>query len=188
MRKSLQLLDGERMIIDRPIHWKNYITPFLGMTLCILMLILRLGDMDAWIPGTAWLGSKLPAAARTILSVVEVGVFVIIIIYCEGLTISISRNRYYLTDKRIVAVRGVFTIHQQEMLVRKCEMVYMSQSFYEHMYNCGDILCVSAGTTMFLDDVQDAFNFKQKLLALMSAEKFPETFEEKWIPTRDSLR
>ncbi len=54
------------------------------------------------------------------------------------------------------------------MLISRCEMVYMNQNVYERMFNTGDILAVSAGANIFLDDVYNALKFKETVLEEMN--------------------
>ena len=83
-------------------------------------------------------------------------------------TVDISYIHYYLTNKRVISTSGVINRNFAEMLLSRVEMVYLNQNAYERMYSCGDILCVSAGASLFLDDVKNALRFKQMLMELLA--------------------
>ena len=40
MKKRIELLEGERILIDEPIHWKNYLSSLLTMALGVFLMSL----------------------------------------------------------------------------------------------------------------------------------------------------
>lgn len=168
MAKRIELLEGEHILVDQPIHWKNYLSALLTMALGLFLIMVRLHLKDTNLINRLYGKAVLDGTANTILVIVETALLGVLVLSAFVRTIDISYIHYYLTDKRIIATSGVIERQFQEMLLSKCEMVYLNQNAYERMYNCGDILCVSAGSSLFMDDVKDALRFKQRLMGLLA--------------------
>lgn len=168
MKKRIELLEGERIIIDEPIHWKNYLSSLLTMALGVFLILVRLDNKDASILN--WIMHRrvlTPGHMRYVVTA-EIVMLGLLIAGAFVRTVDISYIHYYVTNKRIIATSGVINRQFSEMLLNKCEMIYLNQNAYERMYSCGDILCVTAGSSLFLDDVKDAVAFKQRLMQLLS--------------------
>ncbi len=168
MKKRIELLEGERIIIDEPIHWKNYLSSLLTMALGVFLILVRLDNKDASILN--WIMHRrvlTPGQMRYVVTA-EIVMLGLLIAGAFVRTVDISYIHYYVTNKRIIATSGVINRQFSEMLLNKCEMIYLNQNAYERMYSCGDILCVTAGSSLFLDDVKDAVAFKQRLMQLLS--------------------
>ena len=169
--RRFELLPDEAVLIDEPIHWKNYIFPFFGIALAFAVLLLKVQYPDsAGLNGLA--KAYLPVKAMPIITKIEAIALLAFIAMLTVKVIRISYTRYYLTDKRIISVKGVLAVQYQEMLISRCEMVYLNQSAYERIFSSGDILCVSAGTNIFLDDVHNAVRFKQVILKLLTQTRY----------------
>lgn len=168
MKKRIELLEGERILIDEPIHWKNYLSSLLTMALGVFLILVRLDDKDASVLN--WIMHRrvlTPGQMRYVVTT-EIVMLGLLIAGAFVRTVDISYIHYYVTNKRIIATSGVINRQFSEMLLNKCEMIYLNQNAYERMYSCGDILCVTAGSSLFLDDVKDAVAFKQRLMQLLS--------------------
>lgn len=168
MSKRFELLPDEEVISDEPIHWKNYLSSLLAIALCTFLAMLRTYFHDVSILNKLIGSPMIPSNLNRLFVIMELTVLIVIIILLMLRTMDISYIHYYLTTKRIIATSGIINRQFSEMLLAKCEMVYLTQNAYERMYNCGDILCVSAGASLFLDDVKNAVAFKQRIMSLMS--------------------
>lgn len=168
MKKRIELLEGERIIIDEPIHWKNYLSSLLTMALGVFLILVRLDNKDASILNWIMHRQVLTPGQMRYVVTAEIVMLGLLIAGAFVRTVDISYIHYYVTNKRIIATSGVINRQFSEMLLNKCEMIYLNQNAYERMYSCGDILCVTAGSSLFLDDVKDAVAFKQRLMQLLS--------------------
>lgn len=169
--KRLELMDDERIILEEPIHWKNYLLPMtaLGSGTFITAVRIYLDDKSVInkITGAMTISPEMNSA----IVKMEVAIILAIMLVALIKMIQISYIKYYLTNKRIISTSGVLNIRQEEMLLSRCETVYITQSAYERIYNCGDLLCVAPGSQIYLDDVKDARGFKQAILAEISKSK-----------------
>lgn len=168
--KRFELMPNEAVLIDAPIHWKNYLSSFLALALSLFLLLVRIHLWDTSLLNLILKKPYIPHGMNTVIEYVETAVLALSIVSAFLRMVEISYIRYYVTNKRIVAISGVINRQFQEMVLSKCEMVYLNQNAYERMYNSGDILCVSAGASLFLDDVRDAVAFKQFLMILLSSQ------------------
>lgn len=168
MKGRIELLENEHVLIDEPIHWKNYLSALLAMALCVFLVLVRLHLRDVSLVNHFTHKMLIPAGANTIIVLIELILLGLLILTAFVRIVDISYIHYYVTDKRIVATSGVINRQFSEMLLNRLEMVYLNQNAYERMYSCGDILCVAAGSSLFLDDVKDAMAFKQRLMQLLS--------------------
>lgn len=171
--KRFELLEDERVLIDEPIHWKNYLSALLTMTLSIFLMMLRWSLKDQNLVNYFTGKALVTGSANQLLVLMEMFLLLVLFIAAFIRTVDISYIHYYVTNRRIISTAGVFNRQFSEMLLSRCEMVYLTQSIYERMYNCGDILCISAGSQLFLDDVKDAVRFKQTLMDLLSKKDKP---------------
>lgn len=168
MKKRIELLEGERILIDEPIHWKNHLPSLLTMALCVFLVLVRLHERNASLLNWIMRRQVLAPGLMKYVVAFELAALVLLIAAAFVRTVDISYIHYYVTNRRIIATSGVINRQFSEMLLNKCEMIYLNQNAYERMYSCGDILCVAAGSSLFLDDVKDAVDFKQRLMQLLS--------------------
>ena len=169
--RRFQLLEDEEVLIQEPIHWKNYIKPAVVMTMTLFLFLIRI-TWERYSIINEIAGRQIISDYWVVfISTVEELTFILLFMMMFSKVVTISYTRYYVTNLRIISISGVVNVYYQEMLLSRCEMVYLNQSAYERMYNCGDILCVSAGAQLFLDDVKDAVNFKQTILGILTQRK-----------------
>lgn len=166
--KRFELLDGERTVISESIHWKNRLLPAAGVLLSLTLLALRLRFMDTSVLNAASGMDIIDRRFQAVLSTLEALCLLAMCFSSAIRLIRVSYTRYYVTTQRIISVSGILAVDYQEMLLSRCETVYLRQSVYERLFRSGDILCVSAGATLYLDDVHDAVAFKQTLMKLTS--------------------
>jgi len=169
MSKTFKAMEGETVLLSESIHWKNYIVPLvtLVVTSALIMVIAHHAvkmPLSAIFIGEQIYGEQLGG----FLAYAEFAMLAFINVWVVCRLISISYVRYYVTDRRVVATKGVFTRRTEEMFLNRCEMVDVKQSLYERLFGCGDILCTAAVSTLLLDDVNNVFEFKHTILKALS--------------------
>lgn len=166
--KRFELLPDEEIIISNPKHWKNYLAPGLCIAACAVAGFLKLDNIN-YNAVNALTGHKvIPQGLVPYVSYLEAIVMALVIIGICIYMIDISYTRYYVTSKRIISSTGFLNVTMSEMMLDKCETVSLSQKLYERFFNSGDILCISAGASIYLDDVYDARKFKQTIVNILS--------------------
>lgn len=166
--KRFELLEGERIVFEDTIHWKNYLLPCIGMFLAFVVFVVRMRFADASLLGLLPGRMRVEPGLQRFISGAEGMMLVLFMALMFVRNIQVRYTRYYVTTRRIIAISGILHVFYQEMLLRKCEMVYMNQTFYERLFRSGDILCISAGSNLYLDDVRRAQEFKQTILAMLT--------------------
>lgn len=162
--KRFETLEGETILAEEPIHWKNYLIPFLLLCVCTFSLLFRAYyPRESLINGIAR-SELIPARFQPLFSALEIAALAVLALTGIISVIRTSMTRYYVTDRRVVAVSGVIAISVQEMFIDRMETVLIHQSPYERIYGCGDVVCVAPGSQVFLDDVKDAEAFRRLLL------------------------
>lgn len=165
-----ELFPGERIVVKTPKHWRNYIPPVFAILLCLVALFLRLRYPDVSLLSVLLPGS-LPPAFLALAGRVEILLLAVLLPVLAFGMVETAYTQYYITDRRIAAVSGFLNVRVSELMLDRCESVTLSQRLGERLFNAGDILCVSAGAAIYLDDVYDAMRFKQTLMELISGEK-----------------
>ena len=160
-----ELLKDEEILISTPKHWKNYIIPTLLLAVCGFLLWLRLtrdgillGSLVEFIPVV------IPAELVRMATYAEALALVAGIGFFAFTDLRSYYTQYYVTNKRIIISQGILNVDIAEMALEKCETVNLYQKLYERFFNSGDILCISAGASIYLDDVYDARKFKQTII------------------------
>jgi membrane protein YdbS with pleckstrin-like domain len=171
MARRFELLDGDRIIREEHIHWKNYLSSLLTVALCLVLVLVRMRfrsfSFINMLCGMNIVGPEL----NSIIIALE-GVLLLVAIFAALFRLmQVNYIKYYLTNRRIIITSGIVSRNFEEMLLEKCEMVYLHQNPYERMYDCGDIVCVSAGGSIMLDDVREALAFKKAVLEMMGENK-----------------
>jgi len=161
-------LPGEKIILENPKHWKNYILPGLAMAACLGGIALRLSHPEANVINLLMPGT-IPAAAVLVISYGEAIVLMLLLVALGAAMVDLAHTRYYVTNRRIVSTSGWLNVRMSEMLLERVETVALSQKLSERMFNSGDILCVSAGASIYLDDVYDARGFRQRVMEEMTS-------------------
>lgn len=119
MKKRIELLEGERILIDEPIHWKNYLSSLLTMALGVFLILVRLDDKDASVLN--WIMHRqilTPEHMRYVVTA-EIAMLALLIAGAFVRTVDISYIHYYVTNKRIIATSGVINRQFSEMLLNK---------------------------------------------------------------------
>lgn len=165
---SFQKLDGEEILLEEPIHWKNYLWSMTLLLLCIIMLLVRSATPEKTIIGFLAGGELFNREGTALISTIEMVTFSMFALYLFARIAKVACIRYFVTNKRIICLSGFFTIVMKEMRIERCETVQLKQNVYERLFNCGDIICFAPGSEILLDDVKDAERFKQTIMNLLT--------------------
>ena len=163
--KRFELLPGEQIIIQNPIHWRNYILPVTAMVGCLVGVGLRLAFPDESLLNLLPESMAAPPRLITLISHIEAIAMLMVFVVMCFVVINLAYTRYYVTNKRIIASSGWLNVRTSDMLLDRCETVSLSQRMGERFFNSGDILCVSAGANIYLNDVYNARAFRQTIMA-----------------------
>jgi uncharacterized membrane protein YdbT with pleckstrin-like domain len=161
------LMPGEHIVLTSKIHWKNHIFP----TLMLAATIAAAGAVEVCRQRqmlTLLTGWHMPANVERALMLC---VWAMITFAILRLAVSMLNNvftRYYVTDRRIIAVRGFLNITIREMDLDRCETVTLTQNLYERLFNTGDVTAVSAGASIYMDDVRNAMQFRMTVVEMMT--------------------
>lgn len=169
--KRFEIMEGESIILEQPKHWKNYIFPFAESLLFFILAAIRASRYDCSLVNRLMHQAIINEKTQVLLSVIECVTLVLLLFKQIKIMIDVAYTRYYVTNRRVVSVAGFLEVNVLEMMTNRIETVSMKQSAYERLFSSGDILLVSAGATVYLDDVYDARDFKQKILEQLSKEK-----------------
>jgi hypothetical protein len=166
-----ELMEDESIVIVNPKHWRNYIVPATAMLLALAAIAARLRH-----PGTSIINhllgeAAIPLETVVVVSYAEAGMLLLLVVALGFAMVETAHTRYYVTTKRIIAESGWLSVRISEMLLDRCETVSMTQRVPERIFNSGDILCVSAGASIYLDDVYDARKFRQTIMKMMVKEE-----------------
>ena len=165
---SFEKLDGETILLQEPIHWKNYLGSGLMMLLCLVLLALRSAMPNKTLIGHLSGQDFFNSSGTHLLAVIEAVTLGMFIFYLFGRMAKVLCIRYYVTNRRIICLSGFFTIVMKEMRIERCETVELKQNVYERLFGCGDIICFAPGSEIILDDVRDAEHFKQTIMKLLT--------------------
>lgn len=165
--KRFEPLQNEKIILECPKHWKNYIVPVLVVMLCLGGMALRLVYPDKSIVNH-FRPETFDQDTVYIFTYLEVIIMALVLLMVSISMVNIAYTRYYVTSHRVISTSGWVTIRTSDMLLERVETVYMSQRFSERLFRSGDIVCVSAGASLYLDDVYSAGRFLQTTLQKMT--------------------
>ena len=171
---KFEKIDGETIIMEKPIHWKNYLgTGFLTVVSAVLLAAKLIS------PGTSVINNIageeiLTSQAMGVITAIEVVFLAFATLYPATNLVKTATIRYYVTDRRIICVKGFLTITMREMRIDRCETVAIKQNVYERLFGCGDIVCYAPGSEIILNDVKDADKFKLRIMELLTAKRHGE--------------
>lgn len=166
MPRLSTLPEDEKIILEKAIHWKNYLFPTALLCICSFSMIFRIYFRETSLLNRI-LGFRLMTEKyQLLLSDMEIVLIGAFAAWCILTIIRISAIRYYVTDRRVISISGILNRNSRKMLVSRIETVYLNQNLYERLFNCGDVLCVAPGSQIFLDDVSDAEGFRDAVLNL----------------------
>lgn len=166
--KRFEPFDGETVLLEERLHWKNYIKPAALLVAASILFLWRVRHPYLSLLNSITGKFLIGTAVQRLLSIAEAIFFAGMAAMAYVGMLRVRYTRYYVTNYRIVAIHGIIKTFYGEMLISRCEMVLLSQDANERLFSSGDILCISAGTNLMLADVRNAKAFKQVILKQMS--------------------
>lgn len=163
IRRIEQMMPGETVIHSVPIHWKNYIFPGLVLTLATAAGLYLA-------PKAAANLNEEPYMAVIVIAVLAV--LIVTGVASASAILNLMYSRYIVTNRRIMKTNGFLATSSSEMSIHKCETVLMTQSIVQRLFRTGDLLVVTAGTTMYMKDVKDIVRFRQFIMDRITSEMF----------------
>ena len=162
-----ELLPGEKIVFSEGIHWKNYLIPYIELAFFAALagLRIRFWGTPLLIPLAKYAGARYYATV-CLAELLLTAIFTAVVFSKIVRLVTVG---YYITDQRIVCTSGFLTKKTTEMRLEKCETVSMKKNAYERLFSTGDIILVSAGTSIYLDDVPKADRFKKTILELLAS-------------------
>ncbi len=125
-------MDGEQIICEARFHYMLYWLPALLLLVAVVLPFIPIGEDTL--------------KYRLIFS----GIF-IILAACWAVVIN-NGKRFILTNKRIILKTGIIMRESNELMLRKCEGIKVSQSIMGRILNYGDVM-VTTG------EVVDVFQY-----------------------------
>lgn len=162
------LFNQEKVILTTSKHWLNLIWPGLICLSATIFLAIRCLNLQQpflvfWIRHMFNIQIGL---SQTFLSWSGVALLAFWDLWAICKMLDTLCTRYHLTDQRIIITSGVIMLRMSEMLLTKCETVTITQNLLERIFRTGDILAISAGASLYLEDVPEAVKFRGILLEL----------------------
>lgn len=159
-----RLNKNEKVIKKTGMHWKNYLLPTATLIVCELLLLWRLENKTrSLLPILTGISIDIPVEIMKMLVVVEIFCLVIMIFGAMKRICEVAFTVYTLTTERIIINSGVFNVRENEMNLRSCWNIEMTQTLYERIFNTGDLLLCSAAASFYLDDVRRVREFKETI-------------------------
>ena len=138
------LVDGENVLYRAKISWAIFISP-------IFLLIFLI-----------WLSSTLHAIA--VFFAVVFGIYVILRILLAILT-----TEFALTDRRIIAKKGIIRQHSMEILLNKVESITISQPLDGRIFGFGTVTVIgSGGTHEFFRSISNPMELRKQVNSQIS--------------------
>lgn len=169
-KSRFTLLENEKVVLSTSKHWIKSVGPALACLICTLLLSIRVEDMN-----TSYLLAVLPEIAPYMAGIPQeilswTGMLLLVLADAKAIAkmATAMLTRYYITDKRIIILKGVVTIRFSEMALVRCETVTMKQNILERILGSGDLYVISAGTSLLLNDVPRAISFRALVMDLMT--------------------
>lgn len=160
-------ISGEVVVLSSPKHWKNYIVPMLLMLVCLAALLLRLHFWGTTLVDVLRQSMKVPDQFVGLLCIGEVVILGLLMMSLLVKIVNVAYTRYYVTNRRVICSSGWMVVTLSDMMLDKCEYVGLNQRVWERLFNSGDIICISAGARVYMDDVYHARRFRQTVMELL---------------------
>lgn len=166
---GVPIMPDETVIREEGIHWKNYIVPLLGLMASTTITAIRIYFYGQ--PLVLALDKYLSGIDYGLISLGELIVCLVFFIWSVTETIRCLTTNYVVTDKRLIAKKGWLSIRTAEMMLDKCETITVSHPIMGRILGYGDVIAISAGASIFLDDVPDPYGFKSIILMEIESKK-----------------
>ena len=108
----------------------------------------------------------------SLLSFIVMAVLVVMLSYLLKAFLQYQGTQYVLTNKRIIAKRGIVRLHTQESLLSKLQAVNVSQSFMGRLFDYGSVVVIGiAGNRDIYEYVSQPLEFQRLLQSQIMALK-----------------
>lgn len=137
------LMDGEQIVYRAEMHWIVYWLPALLALIGIVQFV-------------------IPTEKAGLM--VQIALCVILLIAALIGAVKVNGGRQYvLTNKRVIAKRGIITRDSLELMLRKCEGVKISQSIMGRILNYGTVMVTTGEATDSFDYIKDPIRFSTQI-------------------------
>jgi len=102
-----------------------------------------------------------------ILSFFIIGLFIFLYVYLDK-----RFRKYTISNKRIIVEYGILSKHKDEINISHIRSINISQSMFQRVFNCGDILIGTAGTAgyeILLNYVKNPREISERINQLKTA-------------------
>lgn len=146
------LMEGEKIIYEAKLHPVVYTMP-------VLLVIIGIAQFVIPTDGT--------------LFIIQLAIFAFLLIVAIMMSISAHGGRQYvLTNKRLIAKKGIIQRDSLELMLRKCEGVKIKQGLWGRMFNYGTVIVTTGEAMNHFEHIQDPIVFStqinQQIESLMS--------------------
>lgn len=170
------LFPEEKVITTTSLHWINLVMPGITIIICLILLFWRLRYINLCLINEMALKAIIPPPYQRYAVIISIVAFLLIILMSLVNIISSLLTRYYITNKRVITISGILTVRMSEMLLDRCETVNLSQNILERMLDSGDIMIISAGANLFLNDVPHVNSFRLTIMRMSAEYKHNSNF------------
>lgn len=137
------LMDGEQIVYQPQLHSVIYWRPALLAVLGILILV-------------------VPTEGKLLYIQLALSTLLIFLSILGGIKAHGGRQ-YVLTNKRLIAKKGIIERNSLELMLRKCEGVQIKQSFIGRIFDFGTILVTTGEATNKFDHIKDPIVFSTRI-------------------------
>ena len=140
---SKNMMEGEQIICEARFHYMLYWLPALLLLIAIVLPFIPIGEDTL--------------KYRLIFS----GIFIVL----AALWAVVINNgkRFILTNKRIILKTGIIMRQSNELMLRKCEGIKVSQSIMGRILNYGDVMVTTGEVVDVFQYIWDPMGFSTKV-------------------------
>ena len=137
------MMEGEQIICEARFHYMLYWLPALLLLIAIVLPFIPIGEDTL--------------KYRLIFS----GIFIVL----AALWAVVINNgkRFILTNKRIILKTGIIMRESNELMLRKCEGIKVSQSIMGRILNYGDVMVTTGEVVDVFQYIWDPMGFSTKV-------------------------
>ncbi|MFP3089436.1 PH domain-containing protein [Treponema sp. TIM-1] len=164
--KKKNLEQGEVVLYQPVVHWCVLLKPLLGIVFYIILLLL-------W---AIFLQNLSLSILAGLLNMIFGKVFFIIgigcVLYFLFEVLKYIRTRYYLTNKRLILKKGVWSTLLSDIPIEKIEGLFCSQGLWGKLFNYGTILVSGVGGMRWhLKMVRRPYTVRRKIYNIIEKNK-----------------
>lgn len=171
-------MPDEKIVLSRAKHWRNYILP--GLTLIMAIVIMKMTNMmtatiidqtyEIIMQGVQRDSSQAEDLMMMMSIIIKSSAIVILLISLNSI-LDVMYTCYVITDKRVLMTSGFLKVRTSEMALTRCETISLTQKVHERIFSTGDLLIVTAGASIYMDDVTKVVEFRREMMKLITKEQ-----------------